>query len=271
MKMKNIKKLIASATLSAALVFGAVSTASAFWAGDGNIVIGIVGPNEEYALEIPGTVNFEDPVGKYEIPVGGYSDLWDFTDIDSTFTGVTSLSDLRINTFGTVAESGTGRFYAYFAVQKGEIPDVNRTAMESFIAQCSDINTYHNTAYEDTPSASFKASNRSQTIDWSLGPIGRYGMLLRNEIGQELLTDLAVDNPIELEIWMAGDDHWMLGENYDGNWDFPASKTNYLVRIGVDDAGMVYAETAAVPIPGAVWLLGSGILAIMGMRRRNNG
>ena len=31
-----------------------------------------------------------------------------------------------------------------------------------------------------------------------------------------------------------------------------------------------YTDTAAVPIPGAIWLLGSGILGLVGLRKRKN-
>ena len=269
MRMKKLKSAFAG-LLASAMVFGAAATASAYIADDGDFIIGIVGPDQEYACEM-GMINWADPdpAGKYEIPVKRYNDLWDFSNIGATFTGVTSLSDLRVNGFGKVSQSGTGEFYAYFAVQKGETPVVKQSALDPFISQNMDINTYHTDSVDG--GTSFKASNASQSIDWSMGEIGRYGYFLDEEVGQELLTGLAVGSPIELEIWMAGDDHWGLGEAYDGVWDLPDTKTNYLVRIGVDDVtGMVYAETAAVPIPGAVWLLGSGLLGLVGIRRRKS-
>ena len=266
-RMKKLKSTFAG-LLALAMIFGAASTAAAYIADDGDFIIGIVGPDQEYAIEI-GMINWADPAGKYEIPVKRYNDLWNFSDIGSTFTGVTSLSDLRVNGFGKVSQSGTGEFYTYFAVQKGTIPDVDKSQLDSFISQNMDINTYHTDGMDG--GASFKASNTSQSIDWSMGDIGRYQTFLYNEIGQELLTDLAVNSPIELEIWFAGDDHWGLGAAYDDVWDYSDTKTNYILRVGVDEAtGMVYAETAAVPIPGAVWLFGSGLLGLVGIRRKKS-
>ena len=263
----GIKKLIASAALSAALVFGAAGTASAFYASLGDFVIGIVGPNEEYALQIPGKIDFSDADGKFEIPVGRYDNLWDFDNIGGTFTGGTTLSDLRVLGYAQVASIyPTAEYYAYYAVQKGETPDFSQPSFQSFSAQTMNINMYHKTGQDDPPSASFKPSNDSQTVDWEMGDVGRYGTLLYNEIGQELLTDLDVGSPVELEVWMTGDDYYGRG-----GWPY-FQKTDYLVRVGVDaDTRMVYAETAAVPVPAALWLLGSGFLAMMGMRRRNNG
>lgn len=267
MRIKKIKSVFAG-LLASAMVFGAAATASAFWADDGDFVIGIVGPNQEYACEM-GLIDFLDPAGKYIIPEKRYENLWNFSDIGSTFTGVSSLSDLRVNGFSQVSQS-SGEVYGYFAVQKGTTPVVNESSMQEFITKNKDVNTYHNTGLSSPPSASFMPSDASQSVDWSWGEIGRYGTFIYNEIGQELLTDLAVGSPVELEIWMAGDDNFGYGEGWDYVWDHPASKTNYLVRVGVDEVtGMVYAETAAVPIPAAVWLLGSGILAIIGIRSRN--
>ena len=269
MKMKNIKKLIASVTLSAALIFGAVSTASAFWLYDGQFAIGIVGPEDEYALQIPGTIDFGDSEGKFEIPVGRYSDLWDFDNIEGTFATGTTLDSLRVLGFGKVSSIyPTAEYYAYYAVQKGTTPDFNESWFSSYVSQMGSINMYHGTPGSPAD-ASFKGSDQDQSIDWEMGDIGRYGALLRNEIGQELLSDLDVGSPVELEIWMSGDEYY-------GTEGWPIfQKTDYLVRVGVevDDEGnrMVYAETAAVPIPGAVWLLGSCFLALIGTRSRNNG
>ena len=269
-RMKKLKSAFAG-LLALAMVFGTAATASAYLAEDGDFIIGIVGPDQEYAIEI-GMIDWADPAGKYEIPVKRYNDLWNFSDIGSTFTGVSSLSDLRVNGFGKVSKSGTGEFYTYFAVQKGTIPDVNKTSLDSFISQNMDINTYHTDGMDG--GTSFKPSGTDLTIDWSMCDIGRYQAYLYNEIGQELLTDLAVGSPIELEIWFAGDDHWGLGAAYDGVWDYSDTKTNYILRVGVDEiTGMVYAETTAaavVPIPGAVWLLGSGLLGLVGIRRRKS-
>ncbi len=47
--------------------------------------------------------------------------------------------------------------------------------------------------------------------------------------------------------------------------DFTGSKTS-----GIGLAFNNFSATSAVPIPGAIWLLGSGLLGLVGIRRRNS-
>ena len=68
-----------------------------------------------------------------------------------------------------------------------------------------------------------------------------------------------------------------------GNWltvDVNTADISKLVFYGSDNYGgvffpsidnMVINESAAVPIPGAVWLLGSGLLGLAGLRRQVSG
>ncbi len=53
-------------------------------------------------------------------------------------------------------------------------------------------------------------------------------------------------------------------DGFCGNTGFPASPFAVHTTLGTTITG----ETTAVPIPGAVWLLGSGIMGIMAIRRR---
>ena len=55
-----------------------------------------------------------------------------------------------------------------------------------------------------------------------------------------------------------------------GQWDFGTS-FNWLAATTSDSGALLdKTQVAATPIPGAVWLLGSGILGLVGMKRRKN-
>ena len=55
---------------------------------------------------------------------------------------------------------------------------------------------------------------------------------------------------------------WKLGE--DVFWDFDSG---YVNSLPIQGSGPDYGSNA-VPIPGAVWLLGSGVVALVGLKRR---
>ncbi|RJX28645.1 MAG: PEP-CTERM sorting domain-containing protein [Desulfurivibrio sp.] len=59
-------------------------------------------------------------------------------------------------------------------------------------------------------------------------------------------------------------------------WQLPELDNDYTLILKFDDAAppgaawyTVELNTSAVPLPGAVWLLGSGLLGLVGLRRKN--
>ena len=77
------------------------------------------------------------------------------------------------------------------------------------------------------------------------------------------MAGLTATNPIKMDIWMYDNNH-----SNDLSDDILAN-TSYQLVIGIDADNMVYAEVSQVPVPGALILLGSGLLALVGVRRKN--
>jgi hypothetical protein len=60
-------------------------------------------------------------------------------------------------------------------------------------------------------------------------------------------------------------DFWNCGLILDGE----AEMAKDFLNIAANQEGYFKATTSVVPIPAAVWLLGSGLLGLIGIRRRN--
>jgi type VI protein secretion system component Hcp len=58
-----------------------------------------------------------------------------------------------------------------------------------------------------------------------------------------------------------------LGTPIAGGWDLTGAKTEFFGSATAFE-GLMLAQPAAVPVPAAVWLLGSGLLGLIGVARR---
>ncbi|QJB55336.1 VPLPA-CTERM sorting domain-containing protein [Pseudodesulfovibrio sp. zrk46] len=108
--------------------------------------------------------------------------------------------------------------------------------------------------------------------DWSEGT---RGYELTNEIDLAATYGITADDKFELLVGKKSiDKHtsrmfWAPGENPNafllgfndnkGGWDAPGSDLNEPI---------LYAKTSATPIPAAAWLLGTGLVGLIGFRRR---
>ncbi|BBO68366.1 hypothetical protein DSCA_22960 [Desulfosarcina alkanivorans] len=90
---------------------------------------------------------------------------------------------------------------------------------------------------------------------------GAYAGLLTGGYGMASLASLAIDGQVDIYLYQ-----------YDGNTlntGFDAA-TDYAAMVSIFDNGdVVLNAPSAVPVPAAVWLLGSGLLGLIGIRRKN--
>ncbi len=278
--MKKLRTAFAG-LFATAMIFGAASVASGFQYDLGDFLGAVTGADGTGGTEIVmemGNIPFVDPATMKNIPVQKYSNLFDVNNVGGVFPGLT-LADLAF--FGSAGITTTGGPYrGYFTVRKDFSPVItDHGSIDSFSAATTDVGSL----YSNGSQGGYATGSKS--MEWGMrnGTHTDFLDVAQPGEGEYLgLEALATGGTYEMDIYLDGDDNYGDGQNWDGIWDHPLEKLNYVLRIGVDqtdlnldgdffDPGesMAYAETAPVPIPGAVWLFGSGILALMGIRRKN--
>jgi hypothetical protein len=234
------------------LIVGIAGQAMALDYERGEFLVGIFGTNNTIAMEF----------GSYDIATdemteGLYVDLFDITEIGSTFAGDTSLADLQLAGAGVLNYfdmiSFTQIQNAAFAVQKDSDFTISSALFNTLETTVNYSSFPHDDGVDGTPTV---ASNGD--LAGSLGNGTLNGFLGQDYVGTISLADLTADNFISMDIYTV-----------DGNDGWTVTDTNYDLVIGLD-GNMVYAQVSTVPIPGALVLLGSGLLALVGVRRRRN-
>jgi hypothetical protein len=82
------------------------------------------------------------------------------------------------------------------------------------------------------------------------------------DLDNTTITSMLADDTLDFAI--VGQDAYYHCEFNPWNWYITTSRF-YLDKVDLDVTG-----SSAVPIPGAVWLLGSGLLGLVGVRRRKS-
>lgn len=265
MKTKNkvitMKKVLV-ASLATMLVVGAAAQASAYFE-QGNLVL--VGYNEN-----------TNEVGIDLGAIGGGLDLSaQNVVIGSSF----SLADVGVSSWDMVS---VGAF--------ADNSNLTTYNMDNFVANSSASWT----GYSSTPTTRLTFSNNSQTVSGYYASLASAGMVIadpanaksydvkhnlgsnnpgsysgindENGTGEVNLGALATGGYVDLYLYRFGG-----GVQY--NFDLvPGTTANYtaVLRLqDIDGNGTVETKLNPVPLPGAVWLFGSGLFGLFGLRRKN--
>jgi len=133
--------------------------------------------------------------------------------------------------------------------------DLNTSLINSWNGDITEI--YYNTA---------TTGNAVQTVTAGLDAMT--GL----DFAQNAVTG---NNVIDLNIWDTDTDAdivmdiiTLFSDDSGGTWTVADSGLDFVLSLN-DDGYVVASTVNAVPVPAAVWLLGSGLLGLIGIRRRN--
>ena len=242
--MKRIFSLMAACML----VVGVAGTASAFLS-QGSFVADInEGANELMVL-------IDDTLDNGLNPAGPVEDIFPI----SYFTEATSYADLKFGGFsGAVHGDQYQNYEAYVAVSGTPTLDANIFAGIA------------NDGAGALEGAKVEPSTAGQRPSGTAGYLGTLGAGVRRAFGADATTiSLAAFDEwqegqvitLSMDIWHVLDDQWGMG-------GFAVQEDSGLdLTITRNADGTI--STAVVPIPGALMLLGSGLLALVGIRRKN--
>ena len=224
--------------MAIALVIGAAGTASAAFVRDGGD-LAVVGFDsaEEWAINLT---------------EGGSFNLADFD-------AAGSWADIQVGVFGAATDADFnsptfGQKDFYFGVVPGAsfgIIENNAIGMDGATQSLYEL--YNQNGNNVTQSASSYTAKMS--------PLGRYAGLLNATVGITDLGALDSGGSVVMDIYHLSSDNWGLAGSFTDNG---------VIGQVTFSADSVSFAPSAVPVPAAAWLLGSGLLGLIGIRRRNN-
>lgn len=239
-----MKKLMVS-FLVAFMVFAIAGTAAAFSSGSLTAVIYNDGDNE-VGLDLGNVASLDFTASNVELAAIGSFSLEDFN-------AISSFSDLSVGIFA----STTG-YNNYFATTEMTEPVARMSSYMSFKASATLVYGLYGDGVKANKLASHDLSYDYNMNSNSNAP-GYYAGFNANswEVGEAILSD---DGFVDMYLY----------EYYGPNFVPGANGTAYkaMFRISSNGSIVMNPETASAPIPGAIILLGSGLLGLAGIRRK---
>lgn len=240
-------KRFAIVLVAALLVFGVSNTASA------NFYAGILGTFSEVGIDLGDSSN--------SLTETTVENIFNINAIGDTFDGDSALSDLTIGGWSSeVTLIGRDYLYeAYFATVRGTTADdvtMNLASWDTF-------NTLNMYVEGKTFTDGFYVDEAWNMTVSGLLNNGNYACLTTKVVAGITLDGLAVGNDIVMDIWSFNN-----GSTLATDSDDTVASTNWTLTYSLNESGMVSATLSEVPVPGALILMITGLLAAVGVRRK---
>ncbi|MBU0995314.1 MAG: hypothetical protein KJ737_22690 [Proteobacteria bacterium] len=237
-----------------AMVFAANASA-AYFEGDKMVMVGYVDNDVEVGVELNidlDTFNFST--------ASNYTAASSSLDLDQ-FPTTSNWADVQLGYFGLNSDATN----KYFATNSSATPTISRVSIPNFESGAKTTNlTYSQLASGGYPvinsdtGVGYRATmNANGTTPGSYG--GLNNQMNTGLTGEISLGDLATIGYVDMYVWQV--------EGGSRNGQLVQDTAVGVLRLFED--GKVVVNPNAVPIPASILLLGSGLLGVIGIRRRN--
>jgi hypothetical protein len=169
-----------------------------------------------------------------------------------------SLGSVTVTSGNYVAlYSANSDYTSFYGLTDPGAPGINSSGIVSFQ---NNIRGIWNMAYENGASPVTIESSNFRSANTRLGTAGAYGGIVPADAATPIILDGS-----DLDIYLFQYDGITLNTGGDATTDYVAK-----LRITSDGDVVLNPEDTPVPVPAAVCLLGSGLLGLVGIRRKNN-
>ena len=278
-----MKKLITGIVMAVFLTFAVAGQAMAYFENgsfDGKLVQFIYAePNGDYTDNEVGTDLFTDnglSFPTYEFTGGSIVlDTKDASTFLDNFTTTNNWADLQVGYYSTCYSYMTGESHRYVAMTTPDLFEIG-AAWSGVQTASGNLGTHYGTHPDYVGKQSVVGStahfssydalmNQDTNVPGSYATFNNAPYVNFGEANLSAL-DAGAGSYVDMYLFEAEGAAWATG-------DFISDSYQATMRIGIDDIGNLYTTLTpnnVVPIPGAVWLLGSGLLGLVGIRRRKS-